>query len=52
MGASYQVGTYNERIMDLFRNNNRDFASMYKQYEVSALEKIAVINKAFTEVLK
>lgn len=51
VGSSYQIGTYNERIMDMFRQNNRDFASMYKQYEELALQKIETINKAFSEVL-
>lgn len=52
VGASYQIGTYNERIMDMFRQNNTDFASMYKRHEKQAIKDIEKINQAFSEVLK
>jgi len=51
VGASYQIGTYNERIMDMFRNNTTDFASMYKKFEKIALKDVEKINEAFSEVL-
>ncbi len=38
VGASYQIGTYNERIMDMFRHNTTDFASMYKNTKNRRLE--------------
>ena len=50
LGLFYQVGTYNERIMDLFRQNKTDFVSMYNTYESSALDKLDSINAAFAEV--
>lgn len=50
LGLFYQVGTYNERIMDLFRQNKTDFVSMYNTYEASALDKLDSINAAFAEV--
>ncbi|NLE12636.1 MAG: extracellular solute-binding protein [Clostridiales bacterium] len=50
LGLFYQVGTYNERIMDLFRQNNKDFTSMYAKHEASALAKLDEINAAFEAV--
>lgn len=50
LGLFYQVGGYNEQIMNLFRNNKTDFTSMYETYKNSALAKLDEINAAFAEV--
>ena len=50
IGQFYQIGTYNERIMDLFRKNDKDFASMYAKHEAAALKLIGEINEAFAAI--
>ena len=50
LGLFYQVGGYNEEIMNLFRNNKTDFISMYEKYEKRALKKLEEINEAFDAV--
>lgn len=50
LGLFYQVGGYNEEIMNLFRNNKKDFISMYEKYEKRALKKLEEINEAFDAV--
>ena len=51
IGLYYQIGTYNERIMDLLRNYNTDFASMYAKMEKPALKLIETINAAFDDAI-
>ena len=50
LGWFYQIGRYNENIMNLFRQNKTDFTSMYETYKSSALAKIEEINEAFANV--
>ena len=50
LGWFYQIGEYNENIMDMFRQNKTDFTSMYDTYKNSALAKIEEINEAFAQV--
>ena len=50
LGLFYQVGSYNEEIMNLFRNNKKDFVSMYEKHEKKALKKLDNINAAFAGV--
>ncbi len=47
LGLFYQVGGYNEEIMNLFRNNKRDFTSMCEKFEKRANKKLDEINEAF-----
>ncbi|MCL2771887.1 MAG: hypothetical protein FWD71_00940 [Oscillospiraceae bacterium] len=51
LGWMYQIGGYNEQIMNLFRNNKTDFASMYDKYNSKALSDIDKINTAFSQIL-
>lgn len=51
VGLYYQVGGYNERLMDLLRNYNTDFTSMFAKYEMIALDDIAKINAAYDEAI-
>ena len=50
LGQFYQVGTYNEQIMNLFRNNKKEFTSMCEKFEKKALRDLEKINTAFAEV--
>ena len=50
LGLFYQVGSYNEEIMNLFRNNKKDFTSMCEKFEKKALKTLDEINTAFAEV--
>lgn len=51
VGLYYQVGGYNEQLMNLLRNYNTDFASMFAKYEMIALDDIAKINAAYDEAI-
>ena len=51
IGATYQIGGYNEKLMDMFRFNKTDFASMYSKYEAKAQQDIDQVNDAFAEVM-
>ena len=51
IGATYQIGGYNEKLMDMFRFNKTDFASMYSKYEAKAQQDIDKVNDAFAEVM-
>ena len=51
LGWLYQIGGYNERIMDLLRNFKNDFASMYDKNLSKAEKDIDKINLAFDEIL-
>ena len=50
LGWYYAIGTYNESIMNLFRNYQSDFTSMYKKMEKVANKYISKLNEAFAEV--
>ena len=50
LGWYYAIGTYNESIMNLFRNYQSDFTSMYKKMEKVANKYITKLNEAFAEV--
>ncbi|MCQ2433103.1 MAG: extracellular solute-binding protein, partial [Clostridia bacterium] len=47
LGLFYQVGGYNEEIMNLFRNNKTDFVSMYEKHLKKANKDLDKINDAF-----
>ena len=49
LGWYFQVGSYNENVMNLFRNYNNNFASMYKTSSKIAQKSIEKNNKAFIE---
>jgi hypothetical protein len=51
LGWLYQIGGYNEEIMNLYRNRKTDFISMYEKREEKAYKDIAKINEAFDEIL-
>jgi hypothetical protein len=50
LGLFYQIGGYNEKIMDLFRYNRKDFTSMCEKHEKKANSNLEIINTAFAEV--
>ena len=50
LGQFYQVGGYNEEIMNLFRNNKKDFLSMYEKHLKKAEKQLTKINTSFAEV--
>lgn len=50
LGWYYAIGTYNESVMNLFRNYQSDFTSMYKKMEKVANKYISKLNEAFAEV--
>ncbi|MBQ7930538.1 MAG: hypothetical protein IJ334_05930, partial [Clostridia bacterium] len=49
LGWYFQVGSYTENVMNLFRNYNNNFASMYKTSSKIAQKSIEKNNKAFIE---
>ena len=51
LGWLYQIGGYNERIMDQLRSFKSDFASMYDKNEGKAIKDIDKINIAFDEII-
>jgi hypothetical protein len=50
LGWLYQIGGYNEQIMNLYRNKKTDFTSMYNQYLSKAEQDVVKINTAFGEI--
>jgi hypothetical protein len=50
LGWYYEIGTYNEQVMNMLRNFKDEFTSMYAKYEKTALKKIDTINTAFSEI--
>ena len=50
LGWLYQIGGYNEEIMNLYRNRKTDFISMYDKREPKAFKDIDKINEAFDEI--
>ena len=51
LGWLYQIGGYNERIMDLLRSFKSDFASMYDKNLSKAEKDLDKINELFSEIL-
>lgn len=51
-GWYYQFGSYNNHIMDLFRNYNSDFTSMYDKNLFNAEQDVKKINDQFSELLR
>ncbi|MBE6640155.1 MAG: extracellular solute-binding protein [Ruminococcaceae bacterium] len=51
VGYYYQIGNYNENIMNVFRAYGNHFTSMYNQFERSANLKLKLVNQNFAEVL-
>lgn len=47
IGMYYQLGSYNEKVINMMQQGNTDFASMYAKNEQSALKKLAEINEAY-----
>jgi hypothetical protein len=47
LGQFYQVGTLNEQIMNLFRNNKKEFVSMCEKFSKKATNDLKKINDAF-----
>ncbi len=52
IGWYYQIGTYNERIMDRLRSYNKDFTSMYDTYKNSAVAKLKTINANYAKAVE
>jgi hypothetical protein len=50
LGWYYQVGTYNEAVMNLLRNFKSDFSSMYAKLEKNANKQVDKLNTAFAEI--
>ncbi len=50
IGFYYQIGGYNEHIMDMLRTYNTNFTSMYDTYKVAATALLKIINKNYTKV--
>jgi len=50
-GWYYQFGNYDGHILDLFRNYNDDFTSMYEKYSSKAGQDVQKINDKFNELL-
>lgn len=50
LGWYYQIGGYNEGIMNLLRKYNSDFTSMYEKSTAAAQTLIDKINSAFAEI--
>ncbi len=48
LGWYYEIGGYNEQVMNMLRNFKDEFSSMYAKYEKNALKKIDTINEAFS----
>jgi len=51
LGWIYQIGAYNEDIMNQLRNNKKDFASMYDKGLNKAERNMEKINEAIDEIL-
>ena len=50
-GWYYQIGGYNERLMDLVRAYSSEFASMFAAGEVQANTKLSTINDSYKSVV-
>jgi hypothetical protein len=50
LGWIYQIGNYNEDIMNQLRNNRKDFVSMYERGLNRAERKAEQINEAFEDL--
>lgn len=47
IGMYYQLGTYNEKVINMMQQGNTDFASMYAKNEQAAMKKLDEINEAY-----
>lgn len=47
IGMYYQIGGYNEKVIQMMQQGNTDFVSMYAKNEKSALKKLDEINAAY-----
>jgi len=50
VGWYYQIGGYNEEVMNMLRNFRSEFTSMYAKFEKKAMTQIETINTAFAEL--
>ena len=50
LGWYYQVGGYNEQVMNLLRNFKPDFSSVYAKLEKTAIKAVDKLNAAFSEI--
>lgn len=50
VGTYYQVGGYNERVINMMQQNDTDFASMYQKYSKVATKLLGKINESFAEL--
>ncbi len=51
IGYYYQIGTYNERIMDQLRAYSTNFTSMYDTYKNAAVATLKIINQFYAEAV-
>ena len=51
VGYYYQIGTYNERIMDRLRTRQTNFTSMYETYKGAANAMLKIINTKYTQAV-
>ena len=51
VGATYQIGGYNEELIYMFRLDNTDFASMYSGLLSKPESDLKTVNDAFAEVI-
>lgn len=51
IGYYYQVGSYNERIMDQLRAYSTNFSSMYDTYKNAATVTLKIINQFYSEAV-
>jgi len=47
IGMYYQIGGYNEKVIQMMQQGNTDFVSMYAKNETAALKKLEEINTAY-----
>lgn len=51
VGAYYQLGSYNEKVITMMQQGDTNFASMYEKNEKVALKVLEKINEAYSEML-
>ena len=52
VGYYYQIGTYNERIMDRLRQRQTNFTSMYDTYKTAANAMLNLINTKYAKAVE
>ncbi len=50
LGWFYQIGNYNDAVMNLWRKDRTDFSSVYKPTERIAIKTLETINEAFAKL--